>query len=83
MLVDEPLSTVVSRVPDGAALVLSGTAEAIWHRVPRHEEPPITVAQLVADLAAEAGLPPESIEGDVHAFLGELRSARLLVEEHT
>lgn len=78
VLLESPPTTVAARVPDGRAVVLEATGEAIWHRLPRHDEPPIEIAELVGLLADDAGVDAAAIDADVRRFLSELSRECLL-----
>lgn len=64
-------------VESGDYLRLDGTARAIWDALER----PISVSDLVANLAAQYGIEPSDCAKDVLPFLEELLGCGLVVSE--
>jgi hypothetical protein len=65
---------VVATLPDGVPLVLTGSALAIWNVCASETED----HRIIAQVAAEMGVPPELIAHDVRRFLEELTTIGLL-----
>lgn len=69
--------SVVVLAVDGPPLVLRDTGLAVWTAFVR----PATVPEVVADLAAAYGTPPDALRAEVDAFARRLLAAGLLEED--
>ena len=68
----------VAKVPDGAPVVLRGSAGMIWLAVAG--EPACDEESIVSRVAEQAGMRAEDLRQDVVGFLGQLTEAGYLRE---
>lgn len=59
-------------VPHGPLIVLEGSARAIWHAATGGPGPAGPAGSLVAQVAALAGVPEETVRDDVTQFVARL-----------
>ena len=77
--VGEPERVVVLHLDrlDELPLVLTGSGAAIWHAVDGSGD----VDEVIRTVAGEFGLPTETVEPDVRAFLEDLAARGLIVPQ--
>lgn len=68
---------VITPLPDGPITVMPDSAALIWHAL----ETPGTFEEIVATLAQDNDWEPESIAGDVAAFLEHLLAHDLITRQ--
>lgn len=78
VLLEHDECTVVTLVPDGDALVLSGSSELIWMGVPASGAPSRSSAEIVAWLADSTDLDEALIRDDTERFLAHLAALGLV-----
>jgi hypothetical protein len=65
---------VILDIERDAMLTLNSTGGYVWEKLRQGK----LIDEIICELAREAGIDPEIVGRDVHAFLEELKSKRLL-----
>jgi len=60
---------------DGRCVEMAGTARTVWLALPDHDQPPVHIAALVAELAAKHFADRDVVAADVMMVLSTLEEA--------